>query len=249
MKKIIYTLYAGFCYAVFLVTFLYLVGFVENLLVPRSVDSIDEAAAGHWFTALLINLGLISLFGIQHSVMARQGFKQKWKQFIPAPVERSTYVLFTSIVLVFLYRFWQPLPFIIWDLSESAAGTVLLTVSFIGWGIVLLSTFLINHFHLFGLYQVYQFITKKVQHSDTFSTPLLYRIMRHPLYLGFLIAFWAAPVMTAGHLFFALAMTAYILIGIHHEEKDLVNTHGESYKQYAEQTPKLIPFKKSKASY
>jgi methanethiol S-methyltransferase len=247
MKKTIYTFYATFCYLVFLITFLYLIGFVENLLVPKSIDTIDETITKPWFIAVLINVGLISLFAIQHSVMARQGFKEKWKKFIPAPVERSTYVLFASIVLVILYFFWQPLPFVIWDFSETTAGIILFILSFTGWGIVLLSTFLINHFHLFGLYQVYQFITKKVQHSDTFKTPFLYRMVRHPLYLGFLIAFWATPVMTAGHLFFAIGMTAYILIGIHHEEKDLVNTHGDSYKQYVKQTPKLIPFKKSKA--
>jgi methanethiol S-methyltransferase len=247
MKKTIYTFYATFCYMIFLITFLYLIGFVGNLLVPKSIDTIDETITRHWFIAVLINAGLISLFAVQHSVMARQGFKEKWKQFIPAPVERSTYVLFASIVLVILYFFWQPLPFIIWNFSETTAGIILFILSFTGWGIVLLSTFLINHFHLFGLYQVYQFITKKVQHSDTFKTPFLYRIVRHPLYLGFLIAFWAAPLMTVGHLFFAIAMTVYILIGIHHEEKDLVNTHGDSYKQYVKQTPKLIPFKKSKA--
>jgi methanethiol S-methyltransferase len=246
MRKTIYTFYAAFCYLIFLITFLYLIGFVENLLVPKSIDTTDETVTRHWFIAVLINLGLISLFAVQHSVMARKGFKEKWKQFVPAPVERSTYVLFASIVLVILYFFWQPMPFIIWDFSGNLVGTILLVVSLIGWGIVLLSTFLINHFHLFGLYQVYQFITKKVQHSDTFKTPFLYRMVRHPLYLGFLIAFWSAPVMTAGHLFFAIAMTAYILIGIHHEEKDLVNTHGDSYKQYVKQTPKLIPFKKSK---
>jgi methanethiol S-methyltransferase len=246
MKKTIYTFYAGFCYIIFLITFLYLIGFVGNLLVPKSIDTIDATITRHWFIAVLINLGLISLFAIQHSVMARQGFKEKWKQFIPAPVERSTYVLFASIVLVTLYFFWQPLPFVIWDFSETTAGIILIILSFTGWGIVLLSTFLINHFHLFGLYQVYQFITKKVQHSDTFRTPLLYRIVRHPLYLGFLIAFWATPLMTAGHLFFAIAMTIYILIGIHHEEKDLVNTHGDSYKRYVKQTPKIIPFVKRK---
>jgi methanethiol S-methyltransferase len=246
MRKTIYTFYAAFCYLIFLITFLYLIGFVENLLVPKSIDTTDESITRHWFIAVLINLGLISLFAVQHSVMARKGFKEKWKQFIPAPVERSTYVLFTSIVLITLYLFWQPLPFVIWNFSGTAIGAALLTVSFMGWGIVLLSTFLINHFHLFGLYQVYQFITKKVQHSDTFKTPFLYRIVRHPLYLGFLIAFWSALVMTTGHLFFAIAITVYILIGIHHEEKDLVNTHGDSYKQYARQTPKLIPFTKSK---
>jgi methanethiol S-methyltransferase len=246
MKKVLYTFYAGACYLIFLITFTYLIGFVENLFVPKSIDTIDETIPRHWLIAVLINLGLISLFAIQHSVMARKGFKEKWKQFVPEPVERSTYVLFASIVLIILYLFWQPLPFIIWNFSGSAVGTIFLAVSFMGWGIVLLSTFLINHFHLFGLYQVYQFITKKVQHSDTFRTPLLYRIIRHPLYLGFLIAFWSTPVMTAGHFFFAIAMTVYILIGIHHEEKDLVNTHGESYRQYAKQTPKLIPFKKNK---
>lgn len=246
MKKTIYLVYAGFCYLVFLITFLYLIGFVENLLVPKSIDAIAITTAKPWFIALLINFCLISLFAIQHSVMARQGFKDRWKKIIPAPVERSTYVLFASIVLIILYFFWQPLPFVIWDFSETTTGIILFIVSFTGWGIVLLSTFLINHFQLFGLQQVYQFVIKRQQQTDTFRTPLLYKIVRHPLYLGFIIAFWVAPVMTAGHLFFSIGMTIYILIGIYHEEKDLVNTHGESYKQYVKQTPKINPFIKSK---
>jgi methanethiol S-methyltransferase len=181
MKKTIYTIYAIVCYFIFLITFLYLIGFVENLLVPKAINTVDENVTRHWFSALLINTGLISLFGIQHSVMARQGFKEKWKKFIPEPVERSTYVLFASIVLIILYFFWQPLPFVIWDFSGSPGRVILLAISFTGWGIVLFSTFLINHFHLFGLYQVYQFITKKLHHPDTFRTPLLYRMVRHPL--------------------------------------------------------------------
>lgn len=246
MKNIIYSVYAGFCYLVFLFTFLYLIGFVENLIVPKAIDTIVVTKSEPWFIAVLINFCLISLFAIQHSVMARQGFKEKWKKIIPVPVERSTYVLFASIVLIILYFFWQPLPFIIWDFSETTAGVILFIVSFAGWGIVLLSTFLINHFHLFGLQQVYQFITKKQQQTDIFRMPLFYKIVRHPLYLGFLIAFWTTPVMTAGHLFFAIGMTIYILIGIFHEEKDLTNTHGELYKQYVKQTPKINPFKKNK---
>lgn len=246
MKKIIFSVYSVFCYIVFFITFLYLIGFVENIFVPKSVDSSTTATDLPVLIVSLLNLFLICLFGIQHSVMARQSFKEKWKKIIPVPIERSTYVLFASSVLILLYFFWQPITFVIWDFSATILGYILFTISFLGWGMVLLSTFLINHFHLFGLYQVYQYITGSQNKSLHFTTPFLYKIVRHPLYLGFLIAFWAAPVMTVGHLFFAFGMTVYILIGIYHEEKDLTNAHGESYKQYVKQTPKINPFKKNK---
>jgi methanethiol S-methyltransferase len=243
MKKTIFLLYATICYVIFFATFLYLIGFVENLIVPKSIDSngLVEEQSLNLGIAILINLGLIALFGIQHSVMARSGFKAKWQKIIPTPIERSTYVLFASLVLMILFFFWKPISSVIWDFSGSMTGNILLGISFLGWGIVLLSTFLINHFHLFGLYQVYQYVLNKKQ-KDTFKMPFLYKIVRHPLYLGFLVAFWATPVMTAGHLLFTIGMTIYILIGIHHEEKDLIKTHGETYRQYRSETPKLIPF-------
>jgi methanethiol S-methyltransferase len=241
MKKFFYVLYAAICYFIFFGTILYLIGFVSGLVVPKSVDSGEVV---HPFFALIVDLGLIGLFGIQHSVMARQGFKQKWKSIVPEPIERSTYVLFASIMVIVLVYFWQPLPHVIWDATGTIAGGALLAVSLAGWAIVFLSTFLINHFHLFGLYQVYEFLKGKGQQTPRFRVPFLYRMVRHPLYMGFLIAFWAAPLMTAGHLLFALSMTAYILIGIHHEEKDLVKVHGEDYEQYRRKTPKIVPFGK-----
>ena len=243
MKKATFLIYATLCYVVFFATFLYLIGFVENLLVPKSIDTkdlIDEKSMDLGLV-ILLNLGLIALFGIQHSVMARSSFKKKWQKIIPSPIERSTYVLFTSGILIFMFFYWKPISFIIWDFSGSTAGNVLLGISFLGWGIVLLSTFLINHFHLFGLQQVVQYFMDKTP-NDVFRIPLLYKIVRHPLYLGFLIAFWATPKMTAGHLIFSIGMSVYILIGIHHEEKDLIKTHGEKYRQYRSETPKLIPF-------
>ena len=197
MKKIFYVLYASLCYLIFFVTFLYLIGFVTNLFVPKSIDTGKESTAS---VAILVNLGLISLFGIQHSVMARRGFKKKWTKIIPEPIERSTYVLFASIFVILLLYFWKPIPVVIWNLAGTTSGNILMGVSFLGWGMVLLSTFLINHFHLFGLHQVYQHTTDKEQKTIMFRTPFLYRMVRHPLYLGFLIAFWAAPVMTVGHL-------------------------------------------------
>lgn len=246
MKKATFLLYATLCYVIFFATFLYLIGFVENLIVPKSIDINDLTQENAWGLglAISINLGLIALFGIQHSVMARSSFKKQWQKIIPTPIERSTYVLFASVILILMFYFWKPISFIIWDFSESMAGNILLGVSFLGWGIVLLSTFLINHFHLFGLSQVIQYFLDKTQ-NDIFKIPFLYKIVRHPLYLGFLIAFWATPVMTAGHLLFSVGMTIYILIGIHHEEKDLIKTHGEKYRQYRSETPKLIPFWKT----
>lgn len=240
MKKILFLSYGVFCYSKFLVTFIYLIGFVENLIVPKTIDSVESSP---WYLALVINLTLIALFGLQHSIMARRGFKEKWTKIIPEPIERSTYVLIASIFLMLLYYFWQPISFEIWNVSNITFKSVLLAISFLGWVLVLLSTFLINHFHLFGLYQVLQYVLEK-QSKDTFKIPFLYKIVRHPLYLGFLIAFWFTPLLTVGHLIFNIGMTIYILIGIHHEEKDLIQLHGDSYRHYRKNTPKLIPFGK-----
>jgi protein-S-isoprenylcysteine O-methyltransferase Ste14 len=241
MKKSFYLLYAAVSYLIFFGTILYLIGFVSNLLVPKSIDT---GATTSPFLAVLINIGLIILFGFQHSIMARQGFKEKWTRIVPEPIERSTYVLFASIAVILLLFFWQPIPFVIWDLSGTIAGNILTILSFAGWGMLFLSTFLINHFHLFGLQQVYQFAAGRNQLAPRFRIPFLYRMVRHPLYLGFLIAFWAAPVMTTGHLLFAISMTVYIFIGIYHEEKDLERVHGEDYRKYRRKTPKIIPMSK-----
>jgi methanethiol S-methyltransferase len=243
VKKIIYLLYAVICYLIFFATFLYFIGFISNLLVPKSIDSTSNKEFPI-FIKILIDLVLISLFAVQHSVMARQGFKRKWTRIISEPIERSTYVLFSSMVVILLLFFWQPLPDVIWN-AGTTGDYILLSVSFFGWGMVFLSTYLINHFHLFGLQQVYNYTTNKKQGSLRFQIPFLYKIVRHPLYLGFLIAFWAAPVMTIGHLLFTIGMTIYIFIGIYHEEKDLIKLYGRDYEQYRRKTPKIVPFTKS----
>jgi protein-S-isoprenylcysteine O-methyltransferase Ste14 len=245
MRKVFYLLYGTVCYLIFFGTILYLIGFVTNLLVPKSIDSVI-GGTDNPLLAVLIDIGLISLFGVQHSVMARKGFKEKWTKTVPEPIERSTYVLFASAVVILLLYGWQPIHYTIWDASSGIVGNILLVVSFIGWGLVFLSTFLINHFHLFGLQQVFQFANNKEQSGPKFRIPFLYRLVRHPLYLGFLIAFWSAPVMTAGHLLFSVCMTIYVLIGIYHEEKDLEQTFGEDYQQYRKATPKILPFGKGK---
>jgi protein-S-isoprenylcysteine O-methyltransferase Ste14 len=241
MKKRLYFLYAILCYGIFFITFLYLIGFVTGLVVQKTIDT--GAIVPVWM-AVLTDLGLISLFGLQHSVMARQGFKNSWTKIIPAPIERSTYVLFASMAVIILLVFWQPIPVILWDFSNTTGGNIVEITGFMGWGIVLLSTFLINHFHLFGLYQVYQYAADLKTNSIPFKTPFLYRLVRHPLYLGFLIAFWVTPVMSVGHLLFSLCMTIYIFIGIYHEEKDLEKLYGHTYVQYKQKTPKILPLSK-----
>jgi len=245
MKKTLYFLYAVICYLIFFVTILYLIGFVSNLVVPKSVDTAGSKEPFPEYISIFINLGLLGLFALQHSVMARQGFKQKWTKIVPEPIERSTYVLFASATVALMLFFWQPLPYIIWNVANTTGGYILLGISFLGWSMVFLSTFLINHFHLFGLHQAYSYAANNGQKTLRFRTPFLYKMVRHPLYLGFLIAFWAAPVMTAGHLFFSLCMTGYIFIGIHHEEKDLTKMYGSEYERYRKKTPKILPFNKA----
>ena len=238
MKRIAAFTYGVICYAIFFGTFLYAVGFVGNFIVPKSVDSTPEGPLGQ---ALLINALLLGLFAVQHSVMARPAFKRWWTRFVPKPVERSTFVLFSSLALIALFAFWQPIGGVIWDVQNPVGRDVLYGLCAFGWGLVLVATFLINHFDLFGLRQVWLYLRGKEYRPLNFGTPGLYKIVRHPLYVGFFFAFWATPAMTAAHLFFALMTTAYILIAIRFEEHDLVTEHGVRYSEYRKQVPMLVP--------
>ena len=238
MKRIAALTYGVICYAIFFSTFLYAIGFVGNLFVPKSIDSTPAGPLGQ---ALLINALLLGIFAVQHSVMARPAFKRWWTRFVPKPVERSTYVLFSSLALIALFVFWQPIGGVIWDVQDPVGQAVLYGLFAFGWGLVLVATFLINHFDLFGLRQVWLYLRGKEYRPLNFGTPGLYKIVRHPLYVGFFFAFWATPAMTAAHLFFALMTTAYILIAIRFEEHDLVTEHGVRYSEYRKQVPMLVP--------
>lgn len=233
-------IYGIVAYVIFLGSFLYAIGFVGDFVVPKTINSGPEAA--NLWKALGINAALLGLFAVQHSVMARQGFKKWWTKIIPRHVERSTYVLFSSLILILLYWQWRPLPDVIWSVEAELWVTVLNVLFWLGWGIVLLSTFLINHFDLFGLRQVYLHLREKEITPLRFQEPGLYKYVRHPLLLGFIIAFWATPYMTLGHLVFSAATTGYIFVGIWFEERDLIRRHGEKYREYRERVRMLIPF-------
>lgn len=239
MSRWLILAYGAVAYAVFLASFLYAIGFVCGIVVPKSIDSGTTADAT---TALLIDLGLLSLFAIQHSVMARPFFKRWWTGVIPPAAERSTYVLTSSLLLLLLFWLWRPLPGIVWNIASPAATGALWAIFAIGWLIALVSTFLINHFDLFGLRQVYLSFVGKPYSPPLFQTPWLYRVVRHPIMLGFLIAFWATPTMTHGHLLFATVVTAYVLVAVRLEERDLVAHFGEAYAAYQAQVRMLAPF-------
>lgn len=231
-------LYGVVAYLLFLGTFLYAIGFVAGAGVPKHIDSGPAAPLGE---ALLVDLLLLGLFAVQHSGMARPGFKRWWTRFVPRPIERSTYVLLASLVLVLLFWQWRALPAPVWHVEAEAGRMLLWGLQGLGWLIVLASTFMISHFHLFGLKQVGDHARGKEPAAPRFQTPGLYRHLRHPIMLGFLIAFWAAPVMSVGHLLFAAATTGYILLALQLEERDLVAFFGDRYRAYREQVPMLLP--------
>jgi len=239
MARILGFLYGLAAYVIFLGTFLYAIGFVSGLPVPKTIDMGPLVPLGE---ALVVNVLLLSLFAVQHSVMARQGFKRWWTQFVPATIERSTYVLLSSLALILLLWQWRPIPTIVWQLTDPSAATAVLGVSMLGWVIVLTSTFLINHFELFGLHQVVNNLAGRKMAEPRFKTPILYKLVRHPIYLGFIIAFWAAPTMTIGHFLFAAVTTAYILVGIALEERDMIGLFGDEYRRYRQQVGMLVPF-------
>ncbi len=237
MTRWIYFVYGVVCYAVFFVTFLYLIGFVSNLAVPKAIDS---GIAGPVGAAVVIDALLILLFGLQHTVMARRGFKAWWTRLVPEPIERSTYVLFSSLILVLLFWQWRPIPATVWAVDASA-GLILTGIGLLGFLIVLYSTLLIDHFDLFGLRQVFLHLRREPHAEKGFVTPSLYRIIRHPLYLGWLIAFWVTPHMTQGHLLFSILSTVYIFVAIPFEERDLMEILGDDYRRYREYTSMIIP--------
>ena len=237
MGRILTFIYGAASYALFVVTFLYAIGFVGNFAVPKSLDSL---ANSQWQSALLVDIGLLSLFALQHSVMARPAFKRLLTRVVPATIERSTFVLASSAALLFLFWLWKPLGGEIWNV-QSAWGKRFLYGGFaFGWGLVLFATFVINHFDLFGLRQVWRHLLGRSQSSVKFKTPFVYQVVRHPLYLGFLFAFWSTPVMTVTHLVFALVTTAYIVTAIQLEERDLMHEHPE-YADYRKRVPMLVP--------
>lgn len=235
---IISAVYGFICYTVFLGSFLYAIGFVGNLVVPKTIDSGPAAALPE---ALLINLALLGLFAVQHSVMARPGFKAVWIRIVPRPVERSTYVLLSSLLLILIFWKWQAMPTAVWDVSSPILNALLFVLFALGWLILLLSTFMINHFDLFGLRQVYLRMRGLDYTPVGFTERAFYKFVRHPIMLGFVIAFWATPRMTIGHVVFAIATTGYILIGIFLEERDLMRSHAAEYGAYRARVPMLFP--------
>ena len=243
MKKILSLLYGLVSYFAFFGTILYAIGFVGNIIVPKTIDSKPETSL---FSAILVNASLLLLFALQHSIMARPAFKRRWTKIVPEHLERSTFVLLASLCLMLMMWQWQPIGGIVWSTDNEVAKNILLFIYLLGWSIVFLSTFLINHFDLFGLRQVWLYFLGKSYTQLPFRLPLFYKLVRHPLYLGFLIAFWSTPVMTIAHLLFAILTTGYIFTAIQLEEKDLVTSFGEKYRSYKKWVPMIIPFSKRK---
>ena len=239
LKRFVVFLYGLVCYTVFLATYLYAIGFVGNAFVPRTIDGLPT---GDLASNIAIDLALLLLFALQHSVMARPRFKDWWTRFIPEAAERSTYVLASSLALIALFVLWRPLGGVLWSVENHTAAILLYGLCAFGWLLVLVSTFLIDHFDLFGLRQVWLYLHSVPYRPIGFRKPGPYRLVRHPLYVGWLLAFWATPVMTATHLLFAVATTGYILIAIQLEERDLVSSLGEAYREYRRHVPMLIPF-------
>lgn len=245
MARGLYLLFGALAYLVFLATFLYLIGFVGNLpALPRTVD---RGPVSDLAIALIVNVALIALFGLQHSVMARQGFKRAWTRIVPAPVERSFYVLFASLALILLFAFWRPITGVVWSVENDVAAAILWGLFALGWLIVLLSTFLISHFELFGLKQVFLHLRGAAAAPAQFRQPFFYKMVRHPLYSGFFLAFWATPVMSYGHLLLALGMSTYMLVAIRYEERDLVQLFGDDYETYRQDVGMLTPRLKRRA--
>ena len=244
LKRVAFLAYGVACYVVFLATFLYAIGFIGGLGVPRPLDG---AASHPRAAAIALDAGLLGLFAVQHSVMARRWFKERWTRLVPWPVERSTYVLFSSLALIALFAGWHPLGGSVWSVDDPMGRLVLRALFAFGWGLVLVCTFLINHFDLFGLRQVWLFAMGRPYTPLRFATPGPYRLVRHPLYVGWFFAFWMTPTMTLSHLLFAIATTAYILIAIQFEERDLVHEHGRTYDDYRRRVPMLWPFRRRSA--
>lgn len=245
MKRLSIFMYGVFSYLAFFVTFLYLIAFIGNLVVPKTIDSgltigIPQSA--------IIDLGLLSLFAIQHTLMARPGFKRWWTTLVPEPIERSTYVLATSISLALLCWQWRPMKELIWNVDNATGKAILFAFFFFGWGLALLSSFVINHFDLFGLRQVWFYLRNQKYSTVEFQMKSLYKYIRHPLVLGIIVGSWVTPRMTMGHLLLAVTFTAYILVGIQFEEHDLVHFFGENYTNYRRRVPMLIPFTKKRKS-
>jgi protein-S-isoprenylcysteine O-methyltransferase Ste14 len=244
-SRLLIFVYGVVCYSIFFVTFCYAIGFVGNWLVPKSIDS---GTAGALLPAVLINVGLMSLFAVQHTIMARPAFKRWWTRFIPAPMERSTFVLLASLILLLLFWQWRPLPQTIWSFDSPVSRGLLVTLSLAGWLFALLSTCMVDHFDLFGLRQVWLHLRGKAYRPTGFRLVGFYKVVRHPIMLGFLIAFWATPHMSLGHLLFAGVITGYVIFGTTIEERDLVGYFGEQYREYRRHVPGLLPLPRLRRS-